>query len=109
MNAVLVICCVVLVFCVLMLIRNEIVCNNSKKAALIVYGFCSHIITNATDSAGLANATKLSDSAWDLLDSYPEYSHMLFDFRSWRFENFYPGLEDYLDELHGYAWMEEKN
>lgn len=45
-----------------------------------------------------ANAITVSgiDDLWRVLESYPSWGEMEYDFRKWTFDQFYPGLTERL-------------
>ena len=82
-----IILCILVFYIVLiftMLIRNEIVYRCREKAREIVY-------TKAVEDI---ETNKDWEKRFKNFESYGSYNRMMFSFTKWRFEDFYPGIEE---------------
>ena len=101
MEITLIIVCVVLLFLVLILIRNELVYKYRIKALNIVSKKADkwiNSIARKPKEEDYRNHLAIMDrwiEYYDKKDSYGDYNQMVFDFRKWTFDQFYSGIEDF--------------
>src|SRR6056297_2008604 len=78
-----------LVYGIILLVRNEKVCEYQLKALHIVDHYSKKAIRQRKEWTPF----------FDLYNSYPSYDKMLFDFTKWKYKDFYGDLENKCKEL----------
>jgi hypothetical protein len=91
------------VFCAMMLRRNNIVCDCQRRANEMTHARTGEILGEIAampdakaKMIALDKFPPIADRCHTLQDSYGSYEEMLNNprnFRKWKFEDFYPGLE----------------
>jgi hypothetical protein len=90
-------CALALAFCALMLFRNEIVFTVRGKAI---------DATSAAAKGIIRNGGHDWHAAYRIMEDFGTYDQMVWSFRKWRFDAFYPMLDVKLAELQGAAALQ---
>lgn len=86
MSWILAILCTIMVLNCVMMYRNSYVVYKHRTTALAIISSKSKEMIENSDFEWL--------ELYDKYDEYGTYCQMLFDLTKWKFEHFYPGLED---------------
>lgn len=72
-----------IIFCILILIRNELIYKIRVRAIKVASNKAKYIIDNGSEGMDWIEE-------YNKRDSFGSYYQMLWDFRKWKYEHFYP-------------------